>query len=151
MIIYIGADHGGFELKEALKKYLNDSGYTVEDVGNTKLDPDDDYVDFAKRVAEEVGKDPLGRKGVLLCRSGHGVDIVANRYWQIRSALAFSPDHAMASRNDDDANVLSLPADYLDLESAKRIVGTWLQTPFSDDERHKRRLGKIRDIGNPID
>ena len=150
MILYIGADHGGFALKEALKQFLSESGYTVNDVGNKELDSNDDYVDFAKMVADEVSRDVYSRKGILICRSGHGVDIVANRYPQIRSALAFTPDHAAASRNDDDSNVLSLPADYIDLETAKKIVSVWLQTPFSEDERHKRRIEKINHLGNSI-
>ena len=150
MILYIGADHGGFELKESLKQFLSESGYTVNDVGNTELDSGDDYVDFAKMVAEEVSKDVSTRKGILICRSGHGVDIVANRYPQIRSALVFSPDHAVVSRNDDDANVLSLPADYIDFETAKKIVSAWLQTPFSEEERYKRRIEKIKYLGNSI-
>lgn len=150
MILYIGADHGGFKLKETLKQFLTDSGYTVNDMGNSTYDKDDDYVDFAKAVAEKVSADPTNSRGILICRSGVGVDIVANRFGQIRSALAFSTEQAMESRSDDDANVLSLSADFTDVETAKKIVSVWLQTPFSNEDRHKRRLAKIQDLGNTI-
>ncbi len=150
MILYIGADHGGFELKELLKKFLKDSGYTVNDMGNDHYDENDDYPDFAKFVAGKVTADLYNSKGILICKSGVGVDIVANRYPEIRSVLATSPDHAMASRRDEDTNVLSLAAEYLDPERAKQIVSAWLQESFSDEERHKRRLEKVREIGNSI-
>ncbi len=150
MILYIGADHRGYELKKALKKFLNDSGYTVKDVGNDNYDENDDYVDFAKHVAEKVTADLYNSKGIVICGSGVGVDIVSNRFPQIRSALVFSPDQAMASRNDDDTNVLALTADFLGFEDIKKIVSVWLQASFSGEERHKRRIEKIRNLGNTI-
>ena len=148
MILYIGSDHRGFKLKESLKVFLKESGYTVEDMGNDHLDAEDDYPDFAKLVAEKVSADPYNSKGILVCGSGVGVDIVANRFSFIRSVLATSTDQAMASRQDDDTNVLSLAADYTDLETAKKIVSIWSQTPFSGEERHKRRISKTRDLGS---
>lgn len=152
MILYIGADHRGFELKEALKQFLKDNGYSVTDMGAVSYDEGDDFVDFARLVAEKVSADIRNSKGILICGSGVGVDIVANRFPDIRSVLAFSADQAMASRNDDDANVLSLPADFMELEQAKKIVSVWLQTPFSNEEDHKRRIEKIRNIdSNTID
>ncbi|MCK9497810.1 MAG: RpiB/LacA/LacB family sugar-phosphate isomerase [Candidatus Colwellbacteria bacterium] len=146
MIIYIGADHKGFSLKESLKKYLQENGYTVSDMGNTVLDPNDDYPDFAVPVAEKVSMDPEGSKGILICGSGVGVDVVANKFPRIRSSLVVSPDHAFLSRKDDNANVLSLPADLIDEQAAKMITATWLQTPFSEEVKYKRRIAKIRDI-----
>jgi len=148
MIIYIGADHRGFKLKETLKAYLVSSGYTVHDVGNDHYDENDDYPDFAVKVAEKVSGDLSNSKGILLCASGVGVDMVANKFSGLRSALIFSPDQAYMSRNDDDVNILSLPAAYLSDEGAKKIVSVWLQTPFSGDERHKRRLNKIKQLEN---
>lgn len=148
MILYIGADHRGFKLKETLKQFLHDSGYTVNDMGNTQYDENDDYPDFAKLVAEKVSADQFNSRGIVICGSGVGVDIVANKFSNIRSALGFSPDQAMASRNDDDTNVLALPADFLELEQAKKNVSVWLQTPFAGDERFKRRIEKIRQIDN---
>jgi len=146
MIIYLGSDHRGFKLKETIKEYLTLSGYTVRDLGNDHYELDDDYPDFASRVAEKVVTDPTGSRGILFCGSGVGVSIVANKYQGIRSALVFSPDQAYASRNDDDTNVLSLAADCLEPEQAKKIVSVWLQTPFSKEEKNKRRIKKISDI-----
>jgi ribose 5-phosphate isomerase B len=148
VVIYLGADHRGFKLKEELKNYLLGSGYTVRDLGNDRYDENDDYPDFAGKVAEKVSADPLNSKGILICGSGIGVDIVANKFKEVRSSLVFSPDQAYAARYDDDANVLSLPADYLTGEEAKKIVSVWLQTPFSGEERHRRRLYKIKNLEN---
>jgi len=146
MLIYIGADHRGFQLKETLKKFLKDNGYEVIDVGNEVYEKDDDYPDFAALVGKAVSSDPLHRRGILLCGSGVGVDIVANKFKRVRSALANSPDQAYLSRSDDDANVLSLSADLLDEEQARKILSTWLQTSFSNEPRHKRRISKISEL-----
>ncbi len=148
MIIYIGADHRGFKLKETLKAYLVRSGYTVHDLGNDHYDEIDDYTDFAVKVTEKVSVNTSGSRGILLCGSGVGVDIVANKFPGIRSALVTIPNQAYVSRNDDDTNILSLAADYIDPEEAKKIVSVWLQTPFSNDEHHKRRLDKIKKLEN---
>ncbi len=144
MIIYIGADHRGFQLKETIKEYIKELGYSVSDMGNSSYDDNDDYPKFAAAVAEKVSADPNGSRGVVICGSGVGVDMVANKFRGVRSALSFSPDQAGASRADDDTNVLSLPADFIELETAKRIVSVWLQTPISTDARYKRRLEELR-------
>ncbi|MCL5006610.1 MAG: RpiB/LacA/LacB family sugar-phosphate isomerase [Patescibacteria group bacterium] len=146
MIIYLGADHRGFNLKEGVKAYLTQSGYQVNDLGAATLAPEDDYPDYASAVAQKVRADFLGSRGVLFCGSGAGMDIVANRYPLIRSVLAISPDQVMASRTDDDTNILALAADFIDLETAKKIVSVWLQTDFDGEERHRRRLEKIRSL-----
>jgi len=146
MLIYIGADHKGFQLKESLKKFLKDKGYEVVDVGNNHYDENDDYPDFAKLVARAISQDPFNRRGILICGSGIGMDIVANKFKNVRSALVSNSDQAYLSRNDDDANVLSLAADFLDEEQAQKILTTWLVTPFSNKEHHKRRLEKITEI-----
>lgn len=146
MLIYIGADHRGFNLKETLKKSLKEQGYEVVDVGNEIYDENDDYPDFAKLVAREVSEDPTGRRGILICGSGAGVDIMANKFKGVRSVLAISSDQVYASRHDDDTNVLSLAADFIDGETAKKIVETWLATPFSTEENYKRRLDKISEV-----
>ncbi len=146
MLIYIGADHRGFELKQSLKKILGGKGYEIVDVGDDKYDENDDYAIFAKAVGQAVGQDPINRKGVLICGSGVGVDIVANKFKGVRSSLIFSPDQAFAARNDDDANVLSLPADFLKEEEAAKILGVWLATAFSGKEKNARRLEEIRTI-----
>lgn len=146
MLIYIGADHKGFQLKEALKGQLAQWGYEVSDVGNNQLDENDDYPDFAEKVGMAVSQEPFSRKGVLICGSGVGVDIVANKFKRVRSSLIASADQAFAARNDDDANILCLPADFISQEEAAKILGIWIQTSFSEDPNHRRRLAKISDI-----
>lgn len=146
MIIYLGADHRGFNLKEGVKAYLTQIGYQVNDLGAVALTPGDDYPDYASAVAKKVGADFLGSRGILFCGSGVGMDIVANRYPLVRSVLAISPDQVMASRTDDDTNVLAFAADYIDSETAKKIVSIWLQTGFDEEEGHRRRLDKIRTL-----
>jgi ribose 5-phosphate isomerase B len=150
MIIYIGADHRGFNLKESLKAFLQQSGYTIVDSGNAVLDENDDYPDFAAKLAKEVAIDPENRRGVLVCGSGVGVDVVANKFKNIRSSLVTTPDQAYLSRNDDDANVLSLGADVTDDQMAKKILSVWLQTPFSGEEKHQRRIEKIKNIESSL-
>ena len=143
MLIYIGSDHRGFTLKESLKNYLKESGYEMVDVGNSVYDQADDYPDFGKKVAEEVSLNPENSRGVLLCGSGAGMDIVANRVKNVRSVLASNPEQAADSRTDDNTNVLSLAADFLTENEARKILTVWLQTDFSGEERHRRRLNKI--------
>lgn len=143
MRVYIGADHGGFKMKEALKTWLQAKRVAVVDVGNSKLVTTDDYPDFAKLVARKVAANSDSR-GVLLCRNGVGVCIVANKVKGIRAALSLDTMHARSSRRDDDANVLCVPADYVTVAAAKKMVGTWLRTPFSGAVRHRRRLAKIK-------
>lgn len=144
-MIYLGADHRGFELKTRLFKRLFDEGYEVTDLGNDHLDPSDDYVDFAQDVAGAV-VGGQGNIGILFCGSGAGVDITANKFDGIRSALVFDLARAKQAREDDNANVISLPADILDEEKAWEIIKIFIQTPFSEDERHKRRLKKLQNI-----
>ncbi len=146
-MIYLGADHRGFELKERVKKLLFDEGYEVTDLGNEVLNPADDYVEFAKKVAEAVKNDPEN-KGILLCGSGAGVDMVANKVDGIRSALVFDVARARQAREHEDANVISLAADTLDQDLAWEIIKTFLTTEFSEEERHKRRLQEMEEIEN---
>lgn len=150
MLIYIGADHRGFALKGVLKKFISSIGYEIVDMGNEKLDPNDDYPDFAINVAKEVSKDPSLGRGIMICGSGVGMDIVANKFRNVRSSLCFSVDQAMAARNDDDANILALPANFLDEDKIKQIVAVWLQTKFEDVPRRIRRLKKIEELEGKI-
>ena len=142
-MIYLGADHRGFRLKEEIKKFLAEKNYQFEDMGNLAYDPNDDYTDFAKLVAKKVSEKPEENKGILICGSGVGVDIVANKFKGVRSALADGVQTAKQSREHDDTNVLSLPADEVNFEIAKQIITVWLETPFSNGEKYKRRIGKI--------
>lgn len=146
MIIYIGADHRGFELKENLKKFLENKGYELEDMGASRYDEADDYPDFAEAVAKKVSLNYENARGILICASGVGVDVVANKFRNIRSSLVLNSNQAYDSRNDDDANILSLPAEYVKPEEAKQIVTTWLETPFAGEERFRRRLEKVRQL-----
>lgn len=146
MTIYIGADHRGFGLKEALKKYLIKNGYQVVDMGNDHYDVNDDYPDFAKLVAEKVSSDAENNRGILICRSGVGVDIVANKFKGVRSALVMDVKQAELVRYDDDTNVLSLASELTNEEQVKKIVDVWLKIQFSGSEKDKRRINKIREI-----
>jgi ribose 5-phosphate isomerase B len=146
MIIYIGADHRGFYLKESIKQGIKNDGYEIVDLGNSESTPDDDYPDFAGAVAEKVAGAGEEVRGIVICGSGFGVDIVANKFSGVRSALAMSAEHIRAGRNDDDVNVLSLAADLIKPEQALEIVRTFLSTPFQKEDRYSRRLGKISKI-----
>lgn len=146
MLIYIGADHRGYAIKEYLKVFLKDGGYTVYDVGNSKLDENDDYTDFASKVAERVSLDYDRSKGILICGSGSGMTITANKYPNIRAGVALTPDHAYDLRNDDDVNILGIGASYTSSDQAKKIVVTWLQTPFAREARFRRRIEKLSQI-----
>jgi len=142
MIIYLGADHRGFNLKEHLKRYLASKGWQAVDLGNAVYDKTDDYPDFAKLVGERVSREP-GSRGILICGSGAGMAIVANKFPGVRAALAISPKHAFMERNDEDVNILSLTAEFTTPEQAEPIVEMFLKTPFSTEERHRRRVDKI--------
>lgn len=144
-MIYLGADHRGFELKERLKKRLIDAGLTIADLGDDRLVQGDDYVDFALKVAEATASSP-DNVGVLICGSGVGMDIVANKIPGIRSALISNERQAREAREDDDANVISLSAEMLDEEEAWKIIKVFLETPFSGEDRHLRRLQKLEQV-----
>jgi ribose 5-phosphate isomerase B len=147
MTIYIGADHGGFHLKQILKEALVSEGYEVIDVGAAALDPADDYPDFARAAAEKVSVAGDDARGIVICESGFGVDIVANRFKGIRCALAMSPEHIRAGRHDDDVNMLSIAADFIAPEQALAIARAFMATPFEkNEERYVRRLEKIVQI-----
>jgi len=144
-MIFLGADHRGFELKERLKKRLIDDGYEITDLGDDRLNPGDDYVIFAHNLADAVLNSPENL-GILLCGSGAGVDMVANKVEGIRSALVFDVPRAVQARQHEDANILSLPADTLDEEEAYEIVKAFLNTDFSGEERHIRRLEEMEEV-----
>ena len=146
MIIYIGADHRGFYLKEELKRELKKDGYEVVDLGNAESDQNDDYPDFARAVAEKVAGAGNEVRGILICSSGIGVDIAANKFDGVRSVLAMSAEHARAGRNDDDVNILSLASDFTAPGDAHAIARAFLATPFDGEERRVRRLNKIAAI-----
>lgn len=146
MTVYFAADHRGFKLKEALKRALIGRGYVIEDVGAMAEDPADDYVDVARAAAEKIEEHPAEYRGIFICGSGIGMDVVANKFRGLRAALAADAASAVQSREHVDANVLVLAADALTPERAEEIVRAWLRTPFSGEERHVRRLKKIAEI-----
>jgi len=145
--VYVGADHRGYELKEHLKGWLEEEGYDVEDCGAYGFDPEDDYPSYAEDVARLVGADADSR-GILLCGSGHGVDIVANRFSAVRSIVGFNADVIVQGREHENANVLSIPADWVTKKLAVEMVGDFLRTPFSEQARHKRRIEELGKWGS---
>jgi ribose 5-phosphate isomerase B len=138
----IASDHGGFHLKQALVPWLTSLGYRVTDHGPATLHPDDDYPIFAAKVARAVAGEP-GRLGILLCRSGQGVAIVANKVQGVRAATAWTEAVGRTAREDDDVNVLCLPSDYVSEAEAKEIARSWLAARLKSDERYRRRLHEI--------
>jgi len=146
MVIYLGTDHRGFELKEHLKSVLAARGYPVVDLGAPSYDESDDYTDIAAAVAKKVSANTETSRGLLLCGSGVGVSVVANKFPNVRAALVATPDQAFDSRNDDDANVLCLGTNYLDAAAAEKITIVWLATPFAKEPRFLRRIHEISEI-----
>lgn len=143
MMIYIGSDHRGFLLKEKIIKWLFDEGHKVFDVGADHLDPDDDYTRYAQEVASLVANNK-NSLGILLCGSGVGVDVVANKFDRIRASIGKNSEQIKAGRNDDDMNVLVIAADYTKEDEAIDMVDVFLKTPFARVLRFRKRL---RDIG----
>lgn len=142
MKIFIGADHRGFKLKEKVKGWL--AGQLVEDVGAHTFDPKDDYPLYAGRVASRVAQGE--GLGILICGSGVGVDVVANKFDGVRAGLGKSAEQIRAGRNDDDMNVLVIAADYTDENEARKMVEAFLTTKFSGKARYVRRLKDIERI-----
>jgi ribose 5-phosphate isomerase B len=149
-VLYLGADHAGFEMKEHLKHYLKKSGYIVKDLGAWRYVKSDDYPDYAIPVAKLVVK--TGGQGILVCGSAEGICIAANKVKGARAVPVWSLKNAALSRKHNDANILCLAGGKtvekthglgLSLAQAKRIVDTWLATPFSGEARHVRRIKKI--------
>ncbi|TSC77756.1 MAG: ribose 5-phosphate isomerase B [Parcubacteria group bacterium Gr01-1014_33] len=147
-MLYLAADHRGFQLKKELKKFLGEQGYQAEDIGAFEYDKDDDYVDFAIRASEKIAENPREHRGIFICGSGVGMDVAANKFKGLRAALCFDTHAAKQSREHGNTNVLVLAADDTAFEKAKEIVDAWLKTPFTGEERHGRRLAKIIEIEN---
>lgn len=147
MKIYIGADHNGFAMKAKLIDYLKRNGHVVIDEGDKKLKPDDDFPQFASRVASAVlTSDDDESRGILICGSGQGMCMAANRFNGIRASLVWDVHEARMSRNDDDSNVLCLPARILETSKVDMIVSTWLNTPFAQAGRFKRRIKEMDEL-----
>jgi ribose 5-phosphate isomerase B len=145
--IIIGADHGGYSLKEALKPLLSELGFSATDVG-TNSDQAVDYPDFGAEVAEAVSSSVFSR-GILICGSGVGMSIVANRFPGVRAALCLDEEAARLSRLHNDANILVLAGRRTAPEQAFAIVRIWLSMPF-EGGRHQKRLDKIRETESKL-
>ena len=143
MRIIVGADHGGVELKQLIVKYLRDKGHQVEDVGTHSAEPVD-YPTYAIQVAGAVRNYRVER-GILVCGSGIGMCITANRVPGVRAALVYEPYGAKMSRKHNDSNILCLGGRFIGRDLAIEIVDTWLKTPF-DGGRHKRRIDLIDEL-----
>ncbi|MEI6122358.1 MAG: ribose 5-phosphate isomerase B [Bacteroidota bacterium] len=141
--ISLGCDHAGFELKEKLKIYLELKGYTVKDYGTNSTNSVD-YPDYIHTLASDINKG-IYNKGIIICGSGNGVAITANKYLNVRAALCWETEIAELARKHNDANIVSLPARYLDLEQAKSIIDIFLKTAF-ENGRHQIRVEKIKNI-----
>lgn len=143
MKVFIGADHNGFELKNQLVAYLKSKDIEVGDMGAYEHDPLDDFPVFAKRVAAEVQKNHEEDRGIVLCGSGIGVAIAANRFKHIRCALGFDKTQVQHGRANDHINMLALPSDYLSLEQAQEFIDLFLETPIKPEEKYFRRSTQL--------
>lgn len=139
--IYLGADHAGFKLKEKIKNWLIDSNIPFLDLGNMILDNNDDYPDFAIKVSNMTSSSKS--KGILICGSGQGMCMAANKVKGIRAGIAYSTRDARLLREHNDANVICLSGWGISLEDAKKIIKKFIDTKFSSEPRHKRRVIKI--------
>ena len=147
MQIFIGADHNGFKLKKHLIRYLMMSGHEVFDVGDVALDPHDDFPNYAKKLAVGLlSSQDEHAKGILICGSGQGMCMAANRFKGIRASICWNLAEARSARNDDDSNVLCLSANQQSEKEAVSIVHTWLITPFAGATRFKRRIKELDEL-----
>jgi ribose 5-phosphate isomerase B len=148
MKVFVGADHNGFEYKGKLMQALQMAGHEVVDAGDINIDPNDDYPQFASKVATQLLESgDKEARGVLVCGSGQGMVMAANRFKGIRAALCWNLNEARAARNDDDANILCLSSRYLSLDEAGSIMATFLATPFAGAPRYIRRIEQLDKLG----
>lgn len=139
-MIYLGSDHRGYDLKAKIAKWLSGRGYEFEDLGAYEYNHDDDYVDYAIKVAEAVAH---SGRGIVICGSGVGVEVAANKVTGVRCGLGFAEDQVHASRKDDNINVLAIAADNTDEEHVLKLVEKFLETEFVESDRYLRRIEKI--------
>lgn len=164
MKVFLATDHAGFELKEKVKNFLSEKGYDVTDCGATSFDPNDDYPDFIAKAAKEVSEDPENSRGIIFGGSGQAEAMVANKFKNVRCALfyaAVSPIGAAdvtgrtsedpfemirLTREHNNANMLSIGARFVSDDAAKKAIELWLTNQFTSEERHVRRINKIKSI-----
>lgn len=164
MKLYISSDHAGFELKRHLVEYLGANGIEVVDKGPFDYDPHDDYTDWISLVADEVSKNPGSARGIVIGLSGQGEAMAANKFLNVRAALFYGLSVVFRDSGDDktpdpyeiirlarehnDANVLSIGAKFVSKKEAEKAVDIWIDTQFSNEERHKRRIDKLNTLGH---
>lgn len=147
MKIFIGADHRGFHLKQNVIDYLKLNGHEVIDEGDKGLNAEDDFPQFAGRVASALlAEGETSARGILICGSGQGMCMAANRFKGIRACLGYDRHTVRESRNDEDSNVLCLPSDTLKSDQMHSIVDTWLDTPFANAPRYNRRIKEMDEL-----
>ncbi|MSQ40473.1 MAG: ribose 5-phosphate isomerase B [Dehalococcoidia bacterium] len=149
MRVIIGGDHAGFPLKQELVRWLQEKGHEVEDMGALSLDPNDDYPDWAVRVAEAVASG-RGERGIVVCGSGVGACVVANKVPGVRAGICHDTYSAHQGVEHDDMNVLSLGARIIGGELAREVVQAFLEARFTGEERHRRRLKKLLAIESRV-
>ncbi|MDB5169197.1 MAG: ribose 5-phosphate isomerase [Candidatus Saccharibacteria bacterium] len=148
MKIYIGADHNGFEFKRLITERLKAAGHEVIDEGGVSVNPEDDFPQFAGKVVTRLLNDEdKEAKGILICGSGQGMCMAANRFKGIRASLCWNLDEARSARNDDNSNVLCLSSKYTSFDDASAIITTWINTPFAAAPRFIRRLKELDELG----
>ena len=145
MRIVVGADHGGFHLKQDLVKWLKEEGHIVEDIGAHEYDQYDDYPDFAIKAANKI-KDGSVNRGIVICGSGVGASIASNKIKGIRASVCHDSYSASQGVEHDDMNVLCIGARVIGYELARLVVESFLNASYSGDERHQRRLDKLIDL-----
>jgi ribose 5-phosphate isomerase B len=147
MLIGIAADHGGYPLKEYLKKLLEDAGHKVQDFGALELDPQDDYPDFVAPLAEAMAHKEV-EKAIAICGSGVGAAIVANKIKGVRAALITETYSARQGVEHDDLNLMCLGGRVIGVELAKELVNAFVDARYTGEERHERRLNKVGELEN---
>jgi len=152
MKVFLGSDHAGYKMKEMLEVFVHDMGHEAIDKGVIHPEPQDDYPDYIAPVAREVSRNPDNTRGIILGGSGQGEAMLANRFKGIRAVVFYggSMEIVKLSRTHNNANILSLGARFISDKEAREAVALWLDTPFSEDKRHNRRIGKIKRITNKL-
>lgn len=151
MKIFIGADHRGFYLKEKVFEYLKKAGYNVEDIGGFEYDPNDDFPEFARVAVSKIrANEKDDSRAILICGGAQGMGMAANRYKGIRASVVWDSEEAKWTRNDNDSNVICLPARIFDKDEAekewKETIDIWLKTPFAAAPRFIRRNKQIDEV-----
>ena len=151
MKIFLGADHRGFYLKEKVFKYLKESGYDVEDIGGFEYDPNDDFPEFARVAVSKIrANEKYDPRAILICGGAQGMGMAANRFKGIRASVVWEPEEAKWTRNDNDSNIICLPARVFDKNETeakwKETIDVWLKTPFAAAPRFIRRNKQIDEV-----